>query len=509
MRSKLCIEWDTQRPCNPRDQFWMVPWSMLSPPSGSLEVFTLDARLWLGHLGEEGREFSQMAIEFIPARSDYAARPHISQVIANLKKNSDNIRLGKGVLYYGWPQIRDYDNILHSVDLALITNTVGLVLIRHLANSTTDNVSEADVSISQAAATSESQMMKSSLLRQKRKLKFKVTPVLYAPWLDESEGYESEIAKNEEEFRKSLSECAVHDLSFEELSEARSILEGAKALDRAVRRKVSDPNQKPLAVSVSKLEEEIASFDAAQRNVALTNLNCPQRIRGLAGSGKTVILAMKAAMAHIENPNAQILFTYYTRSLRYTVERMITRFYRQFSEGEPDWNRIDIRHGWGRKDTPGVYRDTAIRHGRAPMGLMDAKKCESNPFDFACRHLISNVEIQPYYDLILIDEGQDFPAAFYELCFHLAKGGRDNKQIVWAYDELQNIFDVAVRSPEKLFGTDQDGQPNISLERALPDYAKTNDFVLQKCYRNQRDVLVLAHAIGFGVYGQPVQMLQN
>jgi superfamily I DNA and RNA helicase len=33
--------------------------------------------------------------------------------------------------------------------------------------------------------------------------------------------------------------------------------------------------------------------------------------------------------------------------------------------------------------------------------------------------------------------------------------------------------------------------------------------VLPKCYRNQRDVLVLAHAAGFGIYGQPVQMLQD
>ena len=45
--------------------------------------------------------------------------------------------------------------------------------------------------------------------------------------------------------------------------------------------------------------------------------------------------------------------------------------------------------------------------------------------------------------------------------------------------------------------------------RALPPQAETNDFVLPKCYRNQRDILVLSHAIGFGLYGTPVQMLQN
>jgi superfamily I DNA and RNA helicase len=60
-----------------------------------------------------------------------------------------------------------------------------------------------------------------------------------------------------------------------------------------------------------------------------------------------------------------------------------------------------------------------------------------------------------------------------------------------------------------LFGIDTDGAPRVSLDRSLPAGAETNDFVLPKCYRNQRSVLVLAHATGFGVYGDIVQMLQD
>jgi superfamily I DNA and RNA helicase len=81
------------------------------------------------------------------------------------------------------------------------------------------------------------------------------------------------------------------------------------------------------------------------------------------------------------------------------------------------------------------------------------------PFDYACRTLLETKRVAAYYDLILIDEGQDFPSGFYELCFYLAKGSRDEKQIVWAYDELQNIYDVTVRTPTELFGTDRDGEP--------------------------------------------------
>lgn len=120
-------------------------------------------------------------------------------------------------------------------------------------------------------------------------------------------------------------------------------------------------------------------------------------------------------------------------------------------------------------------------------------------------------DIEEYYDHILIDEGQDFPAAFYELSFRLTKGHRDKKNIVWAYDDLQNIMKVRMRSAAELFGIDQDGEPRISLERAaagLP-FNFTNDTVLSKCYRNQREVLVTAHALGFGIYSNIVQLLES
>src|SRR5690242_12562099 len=68
-----------------------------------------------------------------------------------------------------------------------------------------------------------------------------------------------------------------------------------------------------------------------------------------------------------------------------------------------------------------------------------------------------------------------------------------------------------MRSPEQLFGQNAKGEPNVSLERTahlLPPGA-TNDTVLSKCYRNQRDVLVVAHAMGFGIYKEIVQLLES
>jgi superfamily I DNA and RNA helicase len=94
----------------------------------------------------------------------------------------------------------------------------------------------------------------------------------------------------------------------------------------------------------------------------------------------------------------------------------------------------------------------------------------------------------------------------------LAKIGTNEKNIIWAYDELQNILDIQIRSAESLFGADRNGQPKLSLERAAARLyqGQINDSVLTKCYRNQREVLVTAHALGFGLYSaQIVQMLES
>lgn len=450
-----------------------------------------------------------MALEFIPTRTDQGQFPGIQAAITRLQQDGPALGIDGGVLYYGWPKFQDYEAVGHPVDIALVSHKTGLLLIRYLSNANPETATAADESIAQAAATAEAQMLKSALLRGKdRRLKFSVVPILYAPGFQSWPDARSEIITSEAGLLGFVQSFQNQGLASDELDEARSILEGAKALTRSIRRRVDDPRSKPAAVALARLEEEIAKFDSQQRYVALTTLPCPQRIRGLAGSGKTVILAMKAALAHIENPNAKILVTYYTRSLRDHLTRSITRFYRHFAEGEPNWKNIDIQHGWGQQNLPGVYREASLRAGLSPIPFGEVKQL-ADPFDHVCKTLVNSGRVQPHYDLVLIDEGQDFPEGFYQLCFFLAKGHRDQKQIIWAYDELQNIFNVNVRTPEELFGDDEDGQPRISLRRSVPPTAETNDFVLPKCYRNQRDILVLAHATGFGLYGQPVQMLQD
>lgn len=447
-----------------------------------------------------------MPVDFIPARADLAQNPQIEAIIRAVRKKLEG---QSGVIYYSWPNLKDYDDVMHRGDLTVITASGGLKLVVYTASGDGSLVKRKYDETSQLFALVESQLSKSSALRIKRQLKVKIEPILFAPNSPIVVGDEEcTFLRNEGELIEILLAESSMKLNSEDIEEVRSILEGAKALSRPKPRTYSEDGSNDLAAAYAELEEVIANFDVKQRGVAMTSLTCPQRIRGLAGTGKTVILAMKAALTHANDPTARILVTYYTRSLKNTIERLISRFYRHFADGDPNWDFIHVRHGWGRSDLPGVYRDACTRSGVMPISFNEVKG-EANPFGFVCGKLLEKGRIAEFYDLILIDEGQDFPDSFYQMCFFMAKGHRDSKRIIWAYDELQNVFDVKVRAPDALFGVDEDGEPRISLTRSLPEGAETNDHVLQKSYRNQREVLVLAHALGFGVYGHTVQMLEN
>ncbi|MCW1940890.1 ATP-binding domain-containing protein [Bacillus anthracis] len=75
---------------------------------------------------------------------------------------------------------------------------------------------------------------------------------------------------------------------------------------------------------------------------------------------------------------------------------------------------------------------------------------------------------------------------------------------------MQNIFDVTRQNAEEIF-ENKYGAKGINLaelQSKHPDMK--NDIVLPKCYRNPRELLVVAHALGFGIYGPTlIQTLEN
>ncbi len=458
-------------------------------------------------------------IQSIITTERLSSDPQGRQFIDFITKRAADAGIEDGLLYYDFPTYADYEGNTVAPDFLFLTRNKGIFAIAFAQDGTLfrkieSTAQDLDERISQFSSSLIGRLLKSKVLRKDRShLKMEVVPLILWPGhnLEILGDIESQLITSYDALLKTLADKHRTPLAEEEFAEARSIIEGAKAIMRPQRRIIEDPARETKAVALAGLENEIANFDARQRQVALSTVQGPQRIRGLAGSGKTIILAMKAAHLHLSHPEAQILVTFYTKSLQATLRKLITRFYRHYKEEDPDWAKVQVAHGWGGAGRAGVYSDACKRLGIVPLSLSDAKTKSFDPFDFVCRDLLSRTDVKAHYDFILIDEGQDFPTGFYELCFSLAKHERDKKNIIWAYDELQNILNVKMRTPQELFGIDKDGQPKIDLERAAALLPKgvTNDMVLSKCYRNQREVLVMSHALGFGIYGSLVQMLQN
>lgn len=462
-----------------------------------------------------------MSLDVLVTTERIHTDPTGRQFIEYIEKNAGHLGLDSAALYYDFPTYADYETVIHKPDALLASSRHGVLAIRLLTGSESGLTSggtlvSADESLGQFCSILIGRLLKSRTLRRDRSsLLFPVTPVLFISSSQPIAGLEveSEAVTSLAGFKGLLERLADKEITQDSFAEMRSVIEGAKALTRPQKRVIEDPSTQKPAAALANLEAEIANFDQGQRRAALVSVNGPQRIRGLAGSGKTVILAMKAAHLHLTKPDARILVTFFTRSLRTSIKSLITRFFRHYKDEDPNWDQIHIRHGWGGGRTEGVYADACRRHLVPPLSFGTAQQRAGfdDPFDYACRDLLKKVHVEAYYDHVLIDEGQDFPGGFYELCHALTKGGRDEKSIVWAYDELQNILNVKIRAPEQLFGVDADGQPRVSLERSarnLPPGA-TNDTVLSKCYRNQREVLVTAHALGFGIYGGIAQLLES
>lgn len=260
-------------------------------------------------------------------------------------------------------------------------------------------------------------------------------------------------------------------------------------------------NINTLGLAVKKLDTQIRSLDDEQVKVATQIAPGPQRIRGLAGTGKTVLLAMRAANIHLGNPHSKILFTFNTQSLYNQAKALISEFYRTRSGGtDPDWSKIHIRHAWGGFRRPGVYYELCLRQGAQPLRYANGVTLRT-----CCNHALTS-PINPEYDYILVDEAQDFPKEFFQVLYKLS---HKPYRIYWAYDELQSLSSLEIPKPEDLFGVNEDGKPRVSLLGEDYPGGIEKDFVLHRSYRCPRKVLMLAHALGLGLYSSrgPIQML--
>lgn len=430
-------------------------------------------------------------MQIYPSESVLRADPNARSLVEHLNNQSAALSLNEAIIFFNFPLFREEEKLLVA-DLVLISPDHGVLLV----STPSQNIEKAREQLDGAFNQVFSRLVRYPRLRAGRaNLKFNLDACVWLP-----EGAASaEVRVGFPSLDELLNSLRLpHRIEQEVFDELVSTLDGSKALIKPKERTIENFTEQSRVVIIANLEEEIRRFDRDQRVAYMTDTTGPQRIQGLAGSGKTVVLALKAALTAVREPEARIAVTFYTKSLYQHIKRLITRFYRMHEDRDPDWKKIQVLHAWGGATVDGLYYQTARRFGHEPLNFAQAQQVSARqPFAAACRPLLADPNVADSYDYVFVDEAQDFPPEFMRLALRLAV----NEKLVIAYDVFQTIFDVETPTAATLFGTDGENEPNVTFEEEI---------VLHKCYRNPREILVCAHAIGFGIYGdRVVQMLES
>lgn len=306
------------------------------------------------------------------------------------------LKLGdSAVLYYNFPLYRgDLPEDLIQAQLLLASPIYGILYFkciesnRYLTEDEEIYLDNLDVSIFNRLNK------RSELRKTRRELKFNVAPIIVA---DKDEIVNDKKYVSIPNLKQAIEDNKTTVLNDEEYNILLSCIDGTSRLTTKKERKTSFNEESKLKADIlNRIQNKEAAFDLEQKKVALVTIDGPQRIRGLAGSGKTIILTMKAALYHMAHPNEEILYTYYTKSLFGLIKNLIERFYRDFADNrEPDWKKIHILHGWGGLELGGVYSTACTDNGIEPITYNIARLHSPNPFDYVCHSILETGKITP------------------------------------------------------------------------------------------------------------------
>jgi superfamily I DNA and RNA helicase len=271
------------------------------------------------------------------------------------------------------------------------------------------------------------------------------------------------------------------------VEKANRAIQTAYGLSKYDDRSITNPNT--LGAKIKSRNTFIGTFDEDQFNMIHSYDTNNLRIRGLAGSGKTILLVKKMAYLHYKFPDKNLAFVFYTVSLKQYIFDLFKKYYKDYDRyGEPNLNKIQISHGWGSNYRKGFYSEVCNKVGNVPKNFNDAREkkgSDEDAFEFVCKDLLEfiNTSITPtqFYDYIFVDEAQDFKLNFFRLA---RKSLTSSGKLIYAYDELQSLNDEKpMPTKTEIFGDEE-----------------CIDINLTTSYRAPVEILTTAHALGLGMY---------
>lgn len=169
-----------------------------------------------------------------------------------------------------------------------------------------------------------------------------------------------------------------------------------------------------------------------------------QKIKGSAGSGKTLVLAKRAVNAHIRTHNQVLVLTFNISLVNY-IHDQISKVRENFA-----WKNFYITNYHS------FFRESAEQYG-LEISSYD---------DFDNRNFFSSIKDSiEKYDAIFIDEIQDYKQEWLDLivsCF-----SKPDTEIVVFGDEKQNIYDRELDENKEIRVTGIVGQWNRSLKKSF------------------------------------------
>lgn len=264
---------------------------------------------------------------------------------------------------------------------------------------------------------------------------------------------------------------------------------------------------------LEQVRQHLSEFDLQQENIGKQIPPGLQRIRGIAGSGKTVLLCQKAANMHLKYPEWDIALVFFSRSLYEPIITQIDKWIRRFSHNEvqyhPDNEKLRVLHAWGAKNQPGLYSIICEAANAPRLTVFDTENKQPNEsLAEVCSFLLEKSTIPQIFDAILIDEGQDLivdeefkyqdKQPFYWMVYQALRPIDDHhpeqRRLIWAYDEAQSLDSLKIPTAGELFG---DELAHL-VTGQYPDGIKKTE-IIHRCYRTPDPIVTAAHAMSMGL----------
>ena len=229
---------------------------------------------------------------------------------------------------------------------------------------------------------------------------------------------------------------------------------------------------------LDKIKQKIILFDGDQTRFVYQQPNKDKiTIQGLSGTGKTELLLHKLREIYVEKPDSKVILTCHNKILADSLRARIPEFFNFMRvEEQIEWDkRLWCVNAWGSqyKSNSGAYSYICNFYN-----VNFLRYSHSTDFDYVCKKALSEISAikdrEFAFDYMLVDESQDFPASFFDLCSLVT---RDTVYV--AGDIFQSIFDDSI------------------VKEIKPD------FLLSKCYRTDPRTLMFAHSLGMGLFENP------